>query len=88
MTEDAKTLTCWQFQARLPELIGSYEDLAADPHLQHCPLCRTLLSDLESIAEAARELFPVVEPPEALWDQIEFALWNSGGPREPKDAPK
>jgi predicted anti-sigma-YlaC factor YlaD len=81
-------LACWHFQAQLPELIGSYDDLAADPHLQHCPLCRALLSDLESIAEAARELFPVVEPPDALWDQIESAIWSAGGSRKSKRVPE
>ena len=86
MTEETNTLTCQQFQARLPELIGSHENLATDPHLQNCPLCHALLSDLETIAEAARELFPVVEPPDELWEQIEFALWSEGGPREPEEA--
>jgi hypothetical protein len=88
MTEDARSLTCQQFQTLLPELIGSREDIATNPHLQHCPLCRELLSDLESIAEAARELFPVVEPPDALWNQIESALWSEGGPRETEVVPK
>jgi hypothetical protein len=86
MIEETNTMTCLEFQARLPELIGSGENLAADPHLLHCPLCRALLSDLETIAEAARELFPVVEPPDDLWEQIEIALWSEGAPREPEDA--
>lgn len=88
MTEDTKIPTCQQFQSRLPELIGSYKDLASDPHLQQCPSCRALLSDLESIAEAARELFPTVEPPEDLWNQIESALWSEGGSSESEGAPK
>jgi hypothetical protein len=88
MTKGASTLTCRQFQARLPEFIGSGENLAADPHLQHCPLCRALLTDLETIAEAARELFPVVEPPDDLWEHIESAIWSEGGSREPEEAPE
>ena len=84
MTEDANTAECQQFQAGLPELIGSSEDVSNDPHVQHCPLCRTLLSDLMTIAEAARELFPVVEPPEELWEQIESTLWSDKGVR-PQD---
>jgi len=86
MTEEANPMTCQEFLAQLPEMIGSGESLAAHAHLQHCPLCHALLSDLETIAEAARELFPVVEPPDELWEQIEFALWSEGGPREPEEA--
>ena len=88
MTEDLNTLTCQQFQARLPELIGSGEAPQSDPHLQSCPLCRALLSDLEIIAVAARDLFPVVEPPDELWEQIESAIWSAGGSREPEEAPE
>jgi hypothetical protein len=88
MTEDATAPTCQQFQSRLPELIGSYKDLASDPHLQLCSSCRALLSDLESIAEAARELFLTAEPPEDLWNQIESALWSEEGSSEPERVPE
>ena len=71
-------MACEQFQARLPELIGSGENLEGHPHLQHCPLCRALLADLETIAEAARQLFPAAEPPDDLWLQIESALQKEG----------
>jgi len=53
MTNEANTMTCQQFQARLPELIGSGEKLDNHPHLRQCALCRALLADLETIAEAA-----------------------------------
>lgn len=86
MTDNANGMNCRQFQALLPELIGSGENLASNPHLDQCANCRALLSDLETIAEAARELFPVVEPPDELWDHIETALWSDGGSREPEDA--
>jgi len=87
MREGANVLACRQFQTRLPELISSGEDFAADLHLRQCERCRALLADLETIAEAARELFPVVEPPEHLWEHIECALWSEGGSREPEGAP-
>jgi hypothetical protein len=74
MTQNAEIMACEQFQARLPELLGSGKNLDTHPHLRHCPLCRALLADLETIAEAARQLFPVVEPPDDLWLQIESAL--------------
>jgi hypothetical protein len=65
---------CDAFQAQLPELIGSGADLSADPHLASCKLCQALLADLETIAEAARQLLAPVEPPDQLWEQIEMAL--------------
>jgi hypothetical protein len=74
MMNQAKIMSCEQFQARLPELIGSGQKLDAHPHLQSCPRCSALLADLETIAEAARQLFPVAEPPDDLWLQIESAL--------------
>jgi hypothetical protein len=76
MTENANTQSCHLFQAQLSELIGSGEDLAAHPHLLQCPRCQALLAELETIAQAARQLFPVVDPPDKLWTQIESALRN------------
>jgi hypothetical protein len=68
------SISCLEFQRQLPELVGSGVNFVAHPHLQSCELCRTLLADLESIAEAARQMFPIVDPPDELWGQIEFAL--------------
>ena len=33
-----------------------------------------LLADLEAIAEAARQLFPIEEPPDDLWKKIQSKL--------------
>ena len=74
MSGDPRTMTCDQFQAQLPELIGSGVDLSSDPHLAGCALCRALLADIEAIAEAARQLLPAIEPPDELWEQIESAI--------------
>ena len=71
---DPKSMTCEDFQAHMPELIGSGQDLSNHPHVQSCSLCRALLQDLETIAEAARQLFPVEDPPDRLWDQIQSAI--------------
>jgi hypothetical protein len=83
MTQDAHNMSCAAFQVRLPELIGSGENIAADPHLRSCELCRALLADLMTIAEAARQLFPIVEPPDRLWEQIESAIRSEQGGSEP-----
>jgi len=74
MKEDPNNLTCAEFQAQLPELIGSGANAANHPHILSCDLCRALLADLETIAEAARQLLPVVEPPDELWGKIESAI--------------
>jgi len=74
MTGDSGNLRCIEFQATLPELIASGTDANAHPHVKSCELCRALLADLETIAEAARKLFPVVEPPDEVWERIESAI--------------
>ena len=74
MNQNPGKITCAEFQAQLPELIGSGEDASAHPHLKDCDLCSSLLAELETIAEAARQLFPSVEPPDEVWEHIELAL--------------
>ena len=73
MTGDPRNMSCEEFQAQMPELIGSGEDASAHPHLQTCDRCRALLADLQTIADAARQLFPSVEPPDEVWANIESA---------------
>lgn len=80
MIQDPKSMSCEEFQAHMPDLIASGEDASAHPHVQSCALCRALLNDLETIAEAARQLFPVEDPPDTLWDQIESAIKQEGNP--------
>ncbi len=74
MTEKRDNLSCVAFQTQLPELIGSGVPLVFHPHIQNCECCRALLADLETIAVAARQLFPIEEPPDKLWMQIEAAI--------------
>lgn len=76
MTHDPNLLSCAEFQAQLPDLIASGQNAANHPHVRSCELCRALLSDLETIAEAAHQLFPSVEPPDKVWEQIEFVIRN------------
>jgi hypothetical protein len=76
MTENPGNISCAEFQEHLPELIASGADLTNDPHLRDCDLCRALLADLETIADAARQLFPSVDPSDKLWSQIESAIQN------------
>ena len=74
MNQNPGKIPCAEFQAQLPELVGSGEDAAAHTHLKDCERCRSLLAELETIAEAARQLFPSVEPPDEVWEHIESAI--------------
>ena len=66
---------CAEFQANMPERIGAGEDLQTDPHMLTCERCRSLVRDLEYIAEAARQLMPIEEEPrDELWANIQLAI--------------
>jgi hypothetical protein len=72
---DPTDLECADFQARMAERIGAGEDLQVYPHLLTCERCRSLVNDLESIADAARQLFrEELEPETDLWPKIELAI--------------
>ncbi|HVC47187.1 MAG TPA: hypothetical protein VND90_08050 [Terracidiphilus sp.] len=79
MSEERNTKDCREFQAQLADLIGSGEDAKNHPHVKKCALCRALLADLETIAEAARQLLPVGPPKEDLWERIESAIEQEKG---------
>jgi hypothetical protein len=80
MTNRHGNMTCEEFQAQLPELISSGGKVDPNhPHLRDCELCQALLADLETIAEAARQLFPIEDPPPNVWEKIESALKNEEG---------
>jgi hypothetical protein len=74
MSPSQENLTCAQFHERLVEMMGAGENVSAHPHMQSCELCRAFLAELEAIAQAARDLFPAVEPPDDLWHNIESAI--------------
>ncbi len=76
MKDDSSQISCAAFQAQLPELIGGGYPPVFHPHIQQCDQCRSLLADLETIAEAAHRLLPSEEPSDELWKQIEAAIKN------------
>ncbi len=78
MIEAPPAMSCAEFQDRLPELVGSGQSIAIHPHYRSCELCRALIVDLETIAEAARQLLPIAEPPDELWEHIELAIKEEG----------
>jgi len=76
-------MTCQEFQEQMAELIGSGENLNNHLHLRTCATCRALLADLQTIADAARQLFPVDPPDEDLWQRIELAIQKEDGSLDP-----
>jgi len=76
-------MTCQEFQEQMAELIGSGEDVNNHPHLRMCATCRALLADLQTIADAARELLPVEPPAEDLWQRIELAIQKEDSSLDP-----
>lgn len=80
MSGEPNKLSCQEFREQLAELIGSGEDVSRHPHLQACDDCQALLADLQTIADAARQLLPVEEQPQDdLWSRIELAIQQEEG---------
>ena len=69
-----KTMTCAEFQEKLPELFESQSGLTGHDHLKTCENCAALVRDLEYIASQARLLLPIHDPSPAVWDNIQQAL--------------
>ena len=74
MTIDPKSMSCEEFQSQLAELVGSGADVGNHPHIRECDNCRRLYQDLQTIADAAKQLFPDQQPEDELWERIESAI--------------
>lgn len=77
-------MTCKEFQDQLSDLVGSGADVHNHPHIQECDICRQLYQELQTIAEAARQLFPDQQPEDKLWERIESAIKEEDGIAEEK----
>jgi hypothetical protein len=49
-------MTCEEFQSLLPAMIETGKGAYGHPHVQGCSLCRSLIVDLERIADESRKL--------------------------------
>ena len=79
-------MTCAEFQASLPDIIDTGGNAQHEEHLKTCAVCRDLVMDLRYIAEQAKMLVPMEDPPERVWQGIERSLDSEGlgrptGPR-------
>jgi predicted anti-sigma-YlaC factor YlaD len=79
MTSNSKTMSCKEFQDQLSDLVGSGADVHNHPHIQECDICRQLYEELQTIADAARQLFPDQQPEDKLWERIESAIKEEDG---------
>lgn len=68
------TMTCTEFQDKLPELFEEHADFGAQEHLRTCENCAALVRDLEYIASQAKLLLPIHDPSPAVWDNIQQAI--------------
>jgi hypothetical protein len=80
MTVDSKSMSCEEFQSQLAELIGSGANVLDHPHIRECKNnCLRLYEDLQTIANAAKQLFPDQQPEDNLWERIESAIKQGDG---------
>jgi predicted anti-sigma-YlaC factor YlaD len=74
MTTDPKDMSCQEFRDQLSDLVGSGADVENHPHIKDCDICRQLYEELQTIADAARQLFADQQPEDSLWERIESAI--------------
>jgi hypothetical protein len=80
MTIDPKSMSCEEFQDQLAELVGSGADVLNHPHIKACKNdCLRLYQDLQTIADAAKQLFQDQQPEDNLWERIESAIKKEDG---------
>jgi len=80
MTIDSTSMSCEEFTSQLAELVGSGVDVVNHPHIKTCKHnCLRLYEDLQTIANAAKQLFPDQQPEDNLWERIETAIKKGDG---------
>ena len=69
-----KNMSCEEFSACMADLIAAGADIFAHPHVRKCKVHRALLEDLETIARAAKQMFPEIDPPDTVWEGIQAQM--------------
>lgn len=80
-------MTCAEFQRVLADIMEGVRNAAQEAHLNSCPACSGLVSDLNAISRAARLLQASEEPSPRVWNSIEIALRREGLIRQPQREP-
>lgn len=84
--EALQPAACAQFETELAGYFEGETHPFIATHAQGCPACGSLLADLESIRQAARDL-PLAEPPQNLWLRIRSELVEAGAFSESAEPP-
>lgn len=71
-------MTCAEFQRVLPYIIETGGNADEEAHLRSCGVCSDLVRDLRYIAEQAKLLVPMEDPPARVWEGIEASLKRQG----------
>jgi hypothetical protein len=71
-------MTCAEYQEALPYNIDTGGDDEHKAHLASCPVCSDLVADLKYIADQAKLLVPMEEPPKRVWNGIQRSLEREG----------
>lgn len=77
-------MNCVEFERDLPEVLEGSHTPEQQAHMDSCPVCRGLLTDLNFISSQAKTLVAVEEPGPHLWHMLEAQLRNEGLIREPR----
>ena len=75
-------MTCAEFEQVLPDLMEGAPNLEVEAHLNSCPKCWELVSDLRAITDECKLLRSSEEPSLQVWNSIESALHREGLIRE------
>ena len=71
-------MNCVEFQAALPYIIDKGGNADHEAHLKSCKVCYDLVMDLKYIADQAKLLVPMEDPPGRVWEGIQRSLEGEG----------
>ena len=80
-------MTCRELQQVLADVMEGGRSAAQEAHLQSCPACSGLVSDLNAISQQAQLLRASEEPSPRVWNSIAIALRQEGLIRQPQREP-
>jgi hypothetical protein len=80
-------MNCVEFESVLPEYLEGVHTSEQQAHLDACPACSGLLSDLNLISSEAKLLMAADEPGPAVWSALEARLRSEGLIRRSELAP-
>src|SRR5207247_2997932 len=80
-------MNCVEFESVLPEYLEGTHTSEQQAHLDACPACSGLLSDLNLLSSQAKLLLAADEPRPAVWSALEVRLRSEGLIRRSEPVP-